>query len=145
MSPLARRMKLPFLICTFLFPLSLSLSLFLWFSFLFHHDLIESRDFLFCSKAKLYTFFIAGSIKFLKHKEHQRRDREKTNKIINRSATVNAQLLHKLVWVFFSSNYVKLTTFSILHNYAQNNVIAFKIANINFSLLKLFNAPHIPI
>ena len=63
------------------------------------------------------------------------------NKIINRSATVNAQLPHKLVWVFFCSNYVKLTTFSILHNYAQTDVIAFKIANINFSLLKLFNAP----
>ena len=65
------------------------------------------------------------------------------NKIINRSATVNAQLPHKLVWVFFCSNYVKLTTFSILHNYAQTDVIAFKIANINFSLLKLFNGGNV--
>ena len=66
---------------------SLSLSL-LWFSFLFHRDLIEFRDFLFCSKAKLYQFDKdgnqwkekgTGSVKFLKHKEHQRQEREKTN------------------------------------------------------------------
>ena len=120
MSPLARRMKLPFLICTFLFPLSLSLSLFLWFSFLFHRDLIESRDFLFCSKAKLYTFFIAGSVKFLKHKEHQRRDREKTNKIINRSATVTVHIC--------------TITVAIVHNYAQ--------ASVGVFLLKLCKIDH---
>ena len=64
--------------------LSLSLS----FSFLFHRDLIEFRDFLFCSKAKLYQFDKdenqwkekdTGSVKFLKHKEYQRQEREKTN------------------------------------------------------------------
>ena len=32
--------------------------------------------------------------------------------------------MHKLVWVFFCSNCVKLVTFSILHNYAQADVIA---------------------
>ena len=34
--------------------------------------------------------------------------------------------MHKLVWVFFCSNCVKLITFSILHNYAQADVIALK-------------------
>ena len=33
-------------------------------------------------------------------------------------------IMHKLVWVFFCSNCVKLTTFFILHNYAQADVIA---------------------
>ena len=58
-------------------------------------------------------------------------------KILNGSATMTVHIrtvtvaivhkctiMHKLVWVFFSSNYVKLATFSILHNYAQADVIA---------------------
>ena len=35
-------------------------------------------------------------------------------------------IMHKLVWVFFCSNCVKLTTFFILHNYAQADVIALR-------------------
>ena len=35
-------------------------------------------------------------------------------------------IMHKLVWVFFCSNCVKLATFSILYNYAQADVIALR-------------------
>ena len=58
-------------------------------------------------------------------------------KILNGSATVTVHIctvtvaivhkctiMHKLVWVFFSSNCVKSATFFILHNYAQADVIA---------------------
>ena len=58
-------------------------------------------------------------------------------KILNGSATMTVHIctvivaivhkctiMHKLVWVFFSSNCVKSATFSILHNYAQADVIA---------------------
>ena len=59
------------------------------------------------------------------------------NKIINTHAIVTVHIctvtvaivhkctiMHKLVWVIFYSNCVKLATFSILHNYAQADVIA---------------------
>ena len=36
-------------------------------------------------------------------------------------------IMRKLVWVFFYSNYVKLTILSILHNYAQADVIALMV------------------
>ena len=58
-------------------------------------------------------------------------------KILNGSATMTVHIrtvtvaivhkctiMHKLVWVFFSSNCVKSATFSILHNYTQADVIA---------------------
>ena len=35
--------------------------------------------------------------------------------------------MHKLMCVFFSSNCVKSTTFSILHNYSRADVIALKV------------------
>ena len=38
-------------------------------------------------------------------------------------------IMHKLVWVFFCSNCVKLTTFSILYNYARADVIALKFTS----------------
>ena len=60
-------------------------------------------------------------------------------KILNGSATVTMHIctvtvvivhkctiLHKLLWVFFSSNCVKSAIFSILHNYAQTDVIALR-------------------
>ena len=71
-----------------------------------------------------------------------RERREKKYKIINTHATVTMHIctvtvaimhkctiMHKLVWVFFYSNCVKLITFSILHNYAQADVIAFTTKN----------------
>ena len=45
-------------------------------------------------------------------------------------------IMHKLVWVFFSSNCVKSATFSILHNYAQADVIAL-VKFQKFSLFKI--------
>ena len=64
---------------------------------------------------------------------------KKTNKILNGHAivtvhicTVTVAIVHKctilysLMWVFFCSNYVKLATFSILHNYTSTGVIALK-------------------
>ena len=33
-------------------------------------------------------------------------------------------ILHPLMWVFFCSKYVKLTTFCILQDYAQSDAIA---------------------
>ena len=140
-SPPIRWMKLPFSICMFLFPLSLSHSLYSYgFPMVFHRDLIESRDFLFCNKAKLYWFDKDGnqwkekgasSVKFLQHKEkkwdkreHQRQEREKTNKIINVSVTVivhictvtvaivhKCTILHLLMWVFFLLKMCKMSTF----------------------------------
>ena len=69
--------------------------------------------------------------------EREKNVRTETNKIINAHATVTVHIctvtvaivhkytiMHKLVWVFFCSNCVKLTTFFILHNYAQADVIA---------------------
>ena len=61
------------------------------------------------------------------------------NKIINTHATVTVHIcivtvaivhkctiMHKLVWEFFCSNCVKIVSFSILHNYAQADVIALR-------------------
>ena len=116
---------------------SLSHSLYSYgFPFFFIAIWLNLGIFYFAAKLN-FTHFSSGSVKFLKHKEHQRRDREKTNKIINRSAIVTVHIgtvtvaivhkwtiMHKLVWVFFCSDCVKLATFSILHNYAQADVIA---------------------
>ena len=65
------------------------------------------------------------------------RGESKKYKIINRRAIVTMHIctvtvaivykctiLYPLMWVFFCSNCVKLATFSILHNYAQVDVIA---------------------
>ena len=57
--------------------------------------------------------------------------------------------MHKLVWVFFCSNCVKLTTFSILHNYAQADVIALRMrppeywVHINDFTLSIFYTTHL--
>ena len=64
-------------------------------------------------------------------------------KILNGSATVTVHIctvtvaivhkctiMHKLVWAFFSSNCVKSTTFSILHNYAQPDVIVLIVVDL---------------
>ena len=71
--------------------------------------------------------------------EREKNVRTEINKIINTHATVTVHIctvtvaivhkctiMHKLVWVFFCSNCVKLATFSILHNYRQADVIALK-------------------
>ena len=76
--------------------------------------------------------------KFVVHgEEREKKVRTEINKIINTHTTVTVHIctvtiaivhkctiMHKLVWVFFCSNCVKLATFSILHNYAQADVIA---------------------
>ena len=72
-------------------------------------------------------------------KKEKKRSESKTIKILNTHATVavhictvtvvivhKCTIMHKLVWVFFYSNCVKLTTFSILHNYKQADVIALR-------------------
>ena len=69
--------------------------------------------------------------------EREKNVRTEINKIINTHTTVTVHIctitvaivhkctiMHKLVWVFFCSNCVKLATFSILHNYRQVDVIA---------------------
>ena len=66
--------------------------------------------------------------------------RTKINKIINTHAIITVHIctvtiaivhkctiMHKLVWVFFCSNCVKVVSFSILHNYAQADVIALSL------------------
>ena len=73
-------------------------------------------------------------------KKEKKRSEYKIIKILNAHATValhiytvivaivhKCTIMHKLVWVFFYSNYVKLTIFSILHNYAQADVIALMV------------------
>ena len=68
---------------------------------------------------------------FVAHGEkREKKGRTEINKIINTHATVavhictitvaivhKCTIMHKLMWVFFCSNCVKLSTFSILHNY----------------------------
>ena len=76
-------------------------------------------------------------------------------KILNGSAIVTVHIcmvtvaivhkctiMHKLVWVFFSSNYVKSATFSILHNYAQADVIALSYSLIGISLRRMHVASY---
>ena len=76
-------------------------------------------------------------------------------KILNGSATVTMHIctvtvaivhkctiMHKLVWVFFSSNCVKSATFSILHNYAQADVIALSYSLIGISLRRMHVASY---
>ena len=69
--------------------------------------------------------------KFVAHgEEREKKGRTKINKIINTHATVavhictvtvaivhKCTIMHKLMLAFFCSNCVKLSTFSILHNY----------------------------
>ena len=70
-------------------------------------------------------------------KREKKMVRTEINKIINTHAIVTVHIctvtvtivqictiMHKLMWVFFCSNCVKLITFFILYNYAQANVIA---------------------
>ena len=77
--------------------------------------------------------------------EREKKVRMEINKIINTHATVTVHIctvtvaivhkctiMHKLVWVIFCSNCVKLATFSILHNYAQ----AYVIAVMDFPLIR---------
>ena len=72
-------------------------------------------------------------------KKEKKRSESKTIKILNTHATVavhictvtvvivhKCTIMHKLVWVFFYLNCVKLTTFSILYNYTQADVIALR-------------------
>ena len=79
---------------------------------------------------KVTKFFVHGE-------EREKKVQTEINKIINTHTTVTVHIctvtiaivhkctiMHKLVWVFFCSNCVKLATFSILHNYAQADVIA---------------------
>ena len=67
----------------------------------------------------------------------EKKGRTKINKIINTHATVTVHIctitvaivylytsLHSLMWVIFCSSCVKVVTFSILHIYAQADVIA---------------------
>ena len=75
-------------------------------------------------------------------KREKKRSESETIKILNAHATValhictvivaivhKCTIMHKLVWVFFCSNCVKLTTFSILHNYAHVDVVALIFTN----------------
>ena len=93
--------------------------------------------------------------------EREKNVRTEINKIINTHATVTMHIctvtvaimhkctiMHKLVWVFFYSNCVKLITFSILHNYAQADVIAFttkKDANASHNTLLFESEKHAPL
>ena len=69
------------------------------------------------------------------NQRYRKKEREKTNKIINRSATVTVHIctvtvaivhkctiLHPLMWVFFEPNRVKGLPFSILQNYPLADV-----------------------
>ena len=79
----------------------------------------------------------SGSKSNQKYKE---KEREKTNKIINESATVTVHIctvivafvqkctiLHPLMWVFFEPKCVKGLPFSILQNYSPTDVIVLSI------------------
>ena len=70
-------------------------------------------------------------------KREKKRSEWEINKIINTHATVTVHIctvivaivylytsLHPLMWVIFCSNCVKVVSFSILHIYAQADVIA---------------------
>ena len=70
-------------------------------------------------------------------KREKKKVRTGINKIINTHATVTVHIctvtvaimylytsLHPLMWVIFCSNCVKVVSFSILHIYAQADVIA---------------------
>ena len=70
-------------------------------------------------------------------KREKKRCKPEINKIINTHATVTVYIctitvaivylytsLHSLMWVIFCSSCVKVVTFSILHIYAQADVIA---------------------
>ena len=70
-------------------------------------------------------------------KREKKKVRTEINKIINTHGTVTIHIctvtvaivhkctiMHKLMWVFFCSNCIKLITFSILYNYTQADVIA---------------------
>ena len=72
-----------------------------------------------------FTEFVAHG------EEREKKGRTEINKIINTHATVAVHIctvtvaivhkytiMHKLMWAFFCSNCVKLSTFSILHNYS---------------------------
>ena len=78
-----------------------------------------------------------GELVLQMKKREKKRSESKTIKILNAHATIamhictitvaivhKCTIMHKLVSVSFCSNCVKLTTFSILHNYAQVDVIA---------------------
>ena len=78
-----------------------------------------------------------GELVLQMKKREKKRSESKTIKILNALATIamhictitvaigyKCTIMHKQVSVFFCSNCVKLTTFSILHNYAQVDVIA---------------------
>ena len=69
--------------------------------------------------------------------EREKKVRTEINKITNTHATIivhictvtvaivhKCTIMHKLVWEVFCSNCVKVVSFSILHNYAQADVIA---------------------
>ena len=69
--------------------------------------------------------------------EREKKVRTEINKIINTHASITVHIctvtvaivhkctiMHKLVWVFFCSNCIKVVSYSILHNYAQTDVIA---------------------
>ena len=78
---------------------------------------------------------------FIVHKaEREKNVQTKINKIINTHATVTVHIctvtvtivhkciiMHKLVWVFFCLNCVKVVNFFILYNYAQIDVIALNL------------------
>ena len=78
--------------------------------------------------------------------------RMEINKITNTHATVimhictvtvtivhKCTIMHKLVWEFFCSNCVKVVSFSILHNYAQADVIALTVHHADDFLILFFS------
>jgi len=82
--------------------------------------------------------------------EREKKVRTKINKIINIHATITVHIctvtttivykctiMHKLVWVFFCSNCVKVVSYSILHNYTQADVIALRSVKQTRQLTKI--------
>ena len=85
-------------------------------------------------------------------KREKKRVQTEINKITNTHAIVTMHIcmvtiaivhkctiMHKLVWVFFCSNCVKVVSFSILHNYAQADVIALTVHRANDFLILFFS------
>ena len=82
--------------------------------------------------------------------EREKKVQTEINKITNTHAIVTMHIcmvtiaivhkctiMHKLVWVFFCSNCVKVVSYSILHNYAQADVIALRSVKQTRQLTKI--------
>ena len=85
--------------------------------------------------------------------EREKKVQTEINKITNAHATVTVHIctvivaivhkctiMHKLVWgCFFCSNCVKVVSYSILHNYAQTDVIALIVHRVNNFFILYFS------